>query len=275
MILIDSREHFKYEIQERFQDLKISAHIMKLENYTDYLLTSDTEIGESVAIQRKTSNEVLSKESTMEGYKNQMEEIRDRIREPLEIYGSAWLLVEEDDLYISKEGKIMSKRGKMLYETGMSAKSYYNFLHSVQRSGINVKTTPNWDFSVWWIYSLHGYIQKEHFPKPVRKYTEAEELIGALMGIKGIGEVKAKSIYNRYMEHIIYQKAKENTHEITLPDSITKGKVEHSLRSDDRWSVEENTSSDSLIETEKRIVRDFTELMKEIEEEFGKDEKDN
>ena len=70
---------------------------------------------------------------------------------------------------------------------------------------------------------------------------------------------------------IIVYEAYKNTYENTPPDTNTLPNEEHSLRSDDIKSREENTSSDSLIETEKRIVRDFTELMKEIEEEFGEE----
>lgn len=187
MIIIDTREQWKDQIQQKLQSLYVSAHIMKLEHYTDYLLTSENENFENViAIQRKTINEVLQ----------QMQEIKERISELKENYGGAWLLVEEEDLFIDQSGAIMSKRGKLLYETGMSAKSYYNFLHSILKKGVQVKTTRNWEYSVWWLYSLHSYIQREHFPASNKKYTEREEVIGTLMGIKGIGEAKARHIYN-------------------------------------------------------------------------------
>lgn len=187
MIIIDTREQWKEQIQQKLQSLHVSAHIMKLDHYVDYILTSENENFENViAIQRKTINEVLQ----------QMQEIKERISEPKEHYGGAWLLIEEEDLFIDKSGAIMSKRGKLLYETGMNVKAYYNFLHSIQKKGVQVKTTRNWEYSVWWLYSLHSYIQREHYPKPTKKYTQREEVIGALMGIKGIGEAKARQIYN-------------------------------------------------------------------------------
>ena len=193
MIIIDTREQWKEQIQQKLQSLHVSAHIMKLDNYADYLLTSDNEaVEQSIGIQRKTVNEVLQ----------QMQEIQERISELKEKYDNAWFLVEEEDLFIDQDGVIMSKRGKLLYETGMNVKAYYNFLHSIERKGVQVKTTYNWEYSVWWLYSLHSYIQREHYPKPTKKYTQQEEVIGALMGIEGIGEAKARQIYNLSKEKL-------------------------------------------------------------------------
>ena len=190
MILIDSREQFKEEIQNKLQSLHINAHVLKLENYADYVLTSDNkEVSNTVAVQRKTIGEVLS----------QFKNIQTRLPE-LEAYGVPWLLVEENGLFINSSGMILSKRGKLLYETGVKAQSYYNFLHSVQRTGTTVKITSNWEQSVWWLYSLHSYIQREHLPKSDRKYTQKEEVVGALMSIPKVGEQKAKRIYAQYVE---------------------------------------------------------------------------
>ena len=229
MILIDTREQWKDQIQQKLQSLHTSAHIMKLDHYTDYLLTSDNEAVEQiVAIQRKTINEVLSKDPSKEGYKSMMDEINDRIvNETKAKYGNAWLLVEEDDLFINKDGLIMSKRGKLLYETGINAKSYYNFLHSILKKGVNVKTTRNWEYSVWWLYSLHGYIQREHYPKPAKKYIEREEVIGALMGIEGIGEKKAQQIYALSGEKLTSIKKLENIiNEVNNMNELTEEQMD-------------------------------------------------
>ncbi len=188
MILIDSREQWKEEIQNKLQAQHVNAQILKLENYADYVLTSDNkEVQNTVAIQRKTIGEVLS----------QFKDIQMRLPE-LQKYGVPWLLVEESGIFINANGMLMSKRGKLLYETGVKAQSYYNFLHSVQRSGVSVKTTLNWEQSVWWLYSLHSYIQREHIPKLDRKYTQKEEIIGALMGIPKVGLKAAQRIYALY-----------------------------------------------------------------------------
>ena len=222
MILIDTREQWKDQIQQKLQSLHTSAHIMKLDHYTDYLLTSDNEAVEQiVAIQRKTINEVLSKDPSKEGYKSMMDEINDRIvNETKAKYGNAWLLVEEDDLFINKDGLIMSKRGKLLYEIGINVKSYYNFLHSILKKGVQIKTTRNWEYSIWWLYSLHSYIQREHFPKPTKKYTQREEVIGALMGINGIGEVKARHIYAQSE-----QKPTKDTKTYCVKENLNSGDI--------------------------------------------------
>ncbi len=188
MILIDSREQWKEEIRNKLQAQHVNAQILKLENYADYVLTSDNkEVQNTVAIQRKTIGEVLS----------QFKDIQMRLPE-LQKYGVPWLLVEESGIFINANGMLMSKRGKLLYETGVKAQSYYNFLHSVQRSGVSIKTTLNWEQSVWWLYSLHSYIQREHIPKLDRKYTQKEEIIGALMDIPKVGLKAAQRIYALY-----------------------------------------------------------------------------
>ena len=203
MILIDSNEKHKLEIAEKLNSLGISTQIMKLDNYCDYLLISDNPEAENiVAIQRKTIAELLSKESSKRGYSSMMDEIRDRIvNEMKSEYKDAWLLVEDGGLRVNLDAKIELKRGRALVETGISVKSYYNFLHSLEYKGISIKTVPSWEYSIWWLFSKHSYIQKHHYPTPSRKYTEAEEVIGALTGIKGIGEKKAMTIYNHYEEH--------------------------------------------------------------------------
>jgi len=185
MILIDSREQWKEEIQNKLQAQHVNAQILKLENYADYVLTSDNkEVQNTVAIQRKTIGEVLS----------QFKDIQMRLPE-LQKYGAPWLLVEESGIFINRNGMLMSKRGKLLYETGVKAQSYYNFLHSVQRSGVSVKTTLNWEQSVWWLYSLHSYIQREHISRLDRKYTQKEELLIALQGVPKMGTEKAQQLY--------------------------------------------------------------------------------
>ena len=188
MILIDSREQFKEEIQAKLQSLHINAQIMKLENYADYVLTSDNkEVQNAVAIQRKTIGEVLS----------QFKDIQTRLSE-LQKYGVPYLLIEENGLFINSGGMILSKRGKLLYETGIKAQSYYNFLHSIQRTGTYIQKTHNWEHSIWWLHALHKYIQKEHYPRLDRTYTNEEEIVGALQSIPKVGITKAQQIYGAY-----------------------------------------------------------------------------
>jgi len=188
IILIDSREQWKEQIKTKLQSLHVNAQVLKLEHYADYVLTSDNEsVQNVVAVQRKTIGEVLS----------QFKDIQARLPE-LKEYGVPWLLVEEQALFINVKGMMMTKRGKLLYETGVKAQSYFNFLHSIQRTGTLVKTTLNWEHSVWWLYSLHQYIQKEHYPHYNRKYTQREEVIGALQTIPKVGSENAQQLYAAY-----------------------------------------------------------------------------
>ena len=201
MILIDSREQFKEQIQKKLQSLHINAQILKLENYADYVLTSDNkEVQNAVAIQRKTIGEVLStKKDKKTGKKvSMMKEITNRISE-LNMYGVPWLLIEDQGMFINASGSIMTKRGgALLQESGITSQSYYNFLHSIQRTGTYIQKTYNWEQSIWWLHALHKYIQKEHFPKSNRTYTNEEEIVGALQTIPSVGSVKAQQIYGAY-----------------------------------------------------------------------------
>ena len=238
MILIDSREQFKEQIQTKLQSLHINAHIMKLEHFTDYVLTSDNkEVQNSIAIQRKTIGEVLS----------QFKDIQIRLPE-LRKYGVPLLLVEENGLFINTAGMILSKRGKLLYETGVKAQSYYNFLHSVQRTGTTVKITSNWEQSVWWLYSLHQYIQKEHYPKRNRKYTQKEEVVGAVQTIPGVGSEKAQQIYGAY--ELLY------TPFDTADISIQKLKAFDRLLTRVKLLLSEHSKSEWIKELKNIIVKD-------------------
>jgi len=243
MILIDSREQWKDEIKRKWESLYVPTMVLKLDNYTDYVLTSDNKaVANCIAVQRKTLNEVLS----------QFKEIRERLPE-LNEYGVPWLLIEEEDMFINKLGMVMSKRGKVLYETGIKVQAYYNFLHSVERSGVCVKTTLNWEQSIWWLHSLHNYIQREHIPKPTRKYTTKEEVVGALVGIPKIGEQKAQHIYATYLQ--LYDRGQTSPQD--EHNSIEKGKLQK----------QENISYMGTIGGDSEINED-EEWLREIEEEW-------
>lgn len=183
MIIIDSREQHKLDVQRKLISLGVESYITGIGSYADYLIVSDLE---HHAIQRKSMSEVMS----------QMEEIAMRVSE---LNGNCnWLLIEENKFSITADGNILIKRGYQQNETGMSVRSYYNFQHSIMKQGIHIKVTHNWLQSVWWMYSLHEYIQEEHYPKGVRTYTEREEIMGLLMSIKGIGKVKALKIIDLF-----------------------------------------------------------------------------
>lgn len=285
MIVIDTREQFKEEIQEKLTKLNVPSVITKLEDYTDYLLVSDNEEVENImAIQRKTIAEVLSKEPSKQGYKSMMDEIRDRIvNETKAKYEDTWLLVEDGGLRVSADAKIMLNRGKLLYETGLSVKSYYNFLHSLEDKAIRIKTVPNLEYSIWWLYSIHARIQRHHYPKPSRKYSEDEEIMGALMGVPGIGEKKAQKIYEQYViiSTPVFEEDEESDEKpspnTTLPIDEEKSNSGDVVKSDGIFpcAISEIASLQKIVSDEEReeikeeIDEEMEELEKEIEREFG------
>lgn len=244
MILIDSREQWKEEIEHKLQTLDVTTQILKLDHYVDYMLTSDVVTVENVmVVQRKTINEVYS----------QFADIRERINE-LKEYGTAWLLVEEEGMSITKDGNLLSRRGKTYTETGIRANMYYNFLHSVQRAGVNVKTTQNWEQSVWWLYSLHSYIQKEHHPKTGQKYTTKEEIVGALVAIPKVGDVKANRIYDTYAK--LYEKVQ------TQPQAQQKMSSEET---NDHKNVVSEGAIVACDEDDEKWLREIEEDLEDLE----------
>ena len=181
MIIIDSREQYKQQISEQLRELDVPVQILALDHYTDYLLTAPTHV---IGIQRKTMNELLA----------QMQEIRDRLPEISAGGYQPVLLIEEEGFKISTGGKILAPRGRKLFETGLSASAYYNFMSSVKKSGVDVVVVKDLTFTVWWLHATHAYIQREHYPHQARKYTDHEELVGALMGVPGVGVKRALAI---------------------------------------------------------------------------------
>ncbi len=181
MIIIDTREQYKEEIKIQLEQVGITVHLLQLEHYADYLVSLGQQV---MGVQRKTMGELLT----------QMGEIRARLPELSEAGYTPVLLVEEEGFKVSKDGKILLPRGNKLYETGTPITAYYNFLASVKKSGVDVVTVKDLNFSIWWLYSLHRYIQEEHYPHLPCKYTTQEQLVGALMGVPGVGEKKAKAL---------------------------------------------------------------------------------
>ena len=238
--IVDTREQFKQEIQAKLTKLNVPTVITKLDSYADYLLLSDNEETETViCVQRKQIGEYIS----------QMDEVKYRIEELQE---NPTLLIE-GTFQISVDGAIMVNRGKLLYEVG-KVKSYFNSLNSLRMKGVTIVRTQSLEETIWWLYSTHSYIQKHHYPKPTRKYNQLEELVGALTGIRGIGEKKALQIVAAYTAST-QKKEKPSDDGITPID-------------EEKFNSGDVVKSDNDFEEKEAWEDELNEEMKEIEKEL-------
>lgn len=145
---------------------------------TDYLISAKKG---SCAIQRKV---VVSE---MIG---ELDEIMYEIIPRLKNFSENPVLLLEENFGISKEGYLYNKADNR--ETQMFATSYYGYLETIRKMGVGVVTTRDLNSSIWWMISMHGYLEKDHYPKHTKYHSVEEQAVGLLSVIPGVGEERAK-----------------------------------------------------------------------------------
>jgi len=185
IILIDSREKQAPFISKQFTKAKITNEILCLPTDTgsDYLITNTHG---SCAVQRKVAvSELIS----------ELDEIMFETIPHLKNFSENPVLLIEENFAITPEGYLYNRQDNR--ETEMLATSYYGYLETVRKMGVDVVTTRDLSSSVWWMIAMHGYLEKEHFPKHRKYFSEKECAIGMLTSIPGIGDVRAgKALQN-------------------------------------------------------------------------------
>lgn len=179
MILIDSREQQAPYISKRFSEAGIDSEIIcfSTNTGTDYQI-----IGEkgSIAVQRKVAIPELISE---------LDQVLYETVTALKNFSENPVLLVEENLSITPDGYLENRSdGK---ETQMLATSYFSYLETIKKSGVDVVTTRDLNSSIWWMISLHGYLNKEHYPKHKKYFSVKEQAIGMLTAVPGIGEVRA------------------------------------------------------------------------------------
>lgn len=186
MILIDPREQHKEYITKYFDSIGgVPSVITVLSQGVDYLIVNDHG---SVGIQRKSSDDLfqhMDKLRTID-----IPNLRDATDNPV-------LLIEEQ-FHVDRNGHMYRRQNGFLYEVGIIASSYYNFINSIKLMGCEVVCTRNLEQSIWWMVSTHSYLKLEHFPKQKKGHEHIMQAIGALCCVNNIGQTSATKLLKKH-----------------------------------------------------------------------------
>ena len=180
IILIDSREQNGAYLQKRFAACSIDSEIVCFPTDTgcDYLISNDKG---SCAIQRKVVvSEMIS----------ELDEIMHDIAPRLKGFHDNPCFLFEENFGISKDGYLQDRNTGR--PTDMLITSYYGYLETLRKMGLDVYTTRDLNSSIWLMIALHGYLKANHYPKHKKFFTEQEQAVGMLMCVPGIGEKRAE-----------------------------------------------------------------------------------
>lgn len=180
MILIDSREQHGPYISARFAESNIDSDIVALptESGADYLISSTHG---SVAIQRKVVvGEMLS----------ELDEIMHETIPALKNFSDNPCLLLEENYSITRDGYLQNRNDGR--STDMLATSYFGYLETIRKLGVDVITVRDLNQSIWYMIATHGYLSKNHYPPHKKYFSVQEQAIGVLTTIPTIGEARAK-----------------------------------------------------------------------------------
>ena len=179
IILIDSREQQAPYISKRFSEAGIDSEIIcfSTDTGTDYQIVGNKG---SCAIQRKVAIPELVSE---------LDQILYEIVPALKNFSENPVLLVEENLAITPDGYLEDRNSGR--GTQMLATSYFSYLETIKKSGVDVVCTRDLNSSIWYMISLHGYLNKEHYPKHTKYFSTKECAVGMLTAVPGIGEVRA------------------------------------------------------------------------------------
>ena len=179
IILCDSREQASSYIIKFLMAQGIDAEVVCFPQNTgcDYLISN---IFGSCAIQRK----VVVPEMIGE-----LDEIMFDILPRLQNFSDNPVLCLEENFSITKEGYLYNRNDSR--ESQLLATSYYGYLETIRKSGIDVITTRDLNCSLWWMVAMHGYLAKQHYPKHRKYFSTEEQAVGMLTAVPGIGPARA------------------------------------------------------------------------------------
>lgn len=192
IILIDSREQNGPYIQKRFAASGIDSEIVCFPQSTgcDYLITADKG---SCAIQRKVvCSEMLS----------ELDEIMHDIAPRLKQFSDNPCFLIEENFEITKDGYLQDRNSGR--HTEMLITSYYGYLETLRKMGLDVYCVRDMNASIWWMVAMHGYLCKNHYPKHQKTFTDEERAIAMLNCIPTVGEHRArKSLQKQSIREMI------------------------------------------------------------------------
>ena len=120
---------------------------------------------------------------------SELDQIMYEIIPALKNFSENPVMLLEENFGISKDGYLFNRNDNR--QTDFKATSYYGFLETIRKSGVDVVTTRDLNQSLYWMIAMHGYLGKEHYPKHRKYHGTKECAIGMLTAVPGIGEVRA------------------------------------------------------------------------------------
>lgn len=180
IILIDTREQNGPYIQKRIQSEGIDAEIVTLSTETgsDYIICGEKG---TCAVQRK----VVCSE-----FVSELDEIVNEIAPHLLEFGEHPAFLIEENFDITKDGYLQNKQTG--YPTSLLATSYFGVLETLRKMGLDVYCTRDLNSSIWWMVAMHGYLNKNHYPKHRKYFSLQEQAVGMLTVVPGLGATRAE-----------------------------------------------------------------------------------
>lgn len=183
--MIDTREHNGPSAVKFFLEHGIDSELVTLSTDTgaDYFIANSRG---SAAVQRKVAcSELIS----------ELDETLNETIPHLKDFSENPVLLIEENFIVTSEGYLMNRLDSR--ESQLLATSYFGYLETIRKTGVDVVCTRDYNESLWYMLSQHNYLGKEHYP-PHRKYFGIEEqCIGMLSCIPTIGEKKASAMLKK------------------------------------------------------------------------------
>jgi ERCC4-type nuclease len=209
-ILIDTREWNKEYITGKFKEHGgIVSMETCLSHGLDYLIMG---AADSIGIQRKSGASEIPK---------QMQALTNDILPALKELTNNPVLLIEEDFHIGHNGVFYRRQDGMLHPTDLNVKAYFNFIHSVKLSGVDVVCTRNLDASIWWMIASGIWVENNHYPKGKKQYLPTMQAVGALCCINGIGQTKAEKLLKDYTLQELFQMNKVELSKIMTLNQMT------------------------------------------------------
>jgi hypothetical protein len=119
-------------------------------------------------------------------------------------FGDHPAFLVEENFSITDDGYLQNKQTG--YPTELLATSYYGVLETLRKMGLDVYSTRDLNSSIWWMIAMHGYLNKNHYPKHRKYFSLQEQAVGMMMVVPGIGSARAEKALNqnsiRAMSHL-------------------------------------------------------------------------
>lgn len=164
----------------------IESEMFTFPQYTgcDYMIANT--FG-TCCIQRKVAPAELSGK-TLSGI-SKMEDIINNILPRLTSFGDNPSFLVEESFSIDESGYLTDRNSGR--SSQMLATSYFGFLETIRKMGVDVYCTRDLNSSIYWMAAMHGYLEKHHYPKHRKYFSVEEQAVGALCCVPTIGEKRA------------------------------------------------------------------------------------